>query len=822
MKHIKADHKKRVLTSLLCLVMAAVLLSGCGKEEPASAPETQKTRETKAAKPSAEPAASGTAAPAETLPVSAQTVPAATQPETVPSETETADEESPLYLPDFSGSAYFEIDYGFSEDRAWVRDKMWNRLLINTEGEILYEVPKTVRIDGVDAAVNFDHFDPLRNGTAYITGRADYRYDVSVIIDKDGRELACFIGTDDLICRIVGRSDDRFLLMCLDRSGLETKVYVIPLGNDGKPADVPRLVSENGSDYDTPSAVDFGEGFFGSAYFAYYNLNNNTVQQTDRWEAKDQSCRFYNGITLANGYLVTTDQLQEDRINLVVTNNIGYIWNHSNEHLSQYGRVWSRYNFFERETGLYDQSGQKIEIPGEIGASEGSVDMSVFDDGYILFQEYSVNGKLLLSMMAPDNSFLYIHKTFEGDFHPGSDGAGGYITGSLYTQDKTLYGVVDREGKFHTFDEDLSELPGLDELRFGGFGSGYLLEMEQHLGISLYGDERAFIRSLDGKQEVASVRRTSRTHTMADTLSRGNNIDLSQAKPVGASGSSEAAALTTDDEVRAMGEYGVIVVDKLLGVYRDQLVFEQDGVTVTLRSYDYEHYFEVKNNNPDNKKVDVIFSDKIFYDGLYLEKMRGTQKGTGWLKSGESATVYYSIVDSDAQFRTEISNYATGLAELPLTELSLHFSVQIGSKSEQVNYTRVLRSSRWTEDDWGDLYGDLVGDFEYGGELIYSVYRIRDERGNTFAIRNRTDTELFAKYWPWFAQCQWYVEGEKYGGIFSLLIPPEGSGIVHFTDIDSVYKELELPNGTPIHLSLSIPIPGDKGMMELDLGEIRD
>ena len=234
MKHIKADHKKRILTSLLCIiVMAAVLLSGCGKEEPASAPETQKTRETKAsretretkaANPSAEPAASGTAAPAETLPVPAQTVPAATQPETVPSETETADEESPLYLPDFSGSAYFEIDYGFSEDRAWVRDKMWNRLLINTEGEILYEVPKTVRIDGVDAAVNFDHFDPLRNGTAYITGRADYRYDVSVIIDKDGRELACFIGTDDLICRIVGRSDDRFLLMCLDRSGLETKV----------------------------------------------------------------------------------------------------------------------------------------------------------------------------------------------------------------------------------------------------------------------------------------------------------------------------------------------------------------------------------------------------------------------------------------------------------------------------------------------------------------------------------------------------------------------------------------------------------------------
>ena len=232
-----------------------------------------------------------------------------------------------------------------------------------------------------------------------------------------------------------------------------------------------------------------------------------------------------------------------------------------------------------------------------------------------------------------------------------------------------------------------------------------------------------------------------------------------------------------------MDEYGVIVVDPLLGESGDQLMFEQDGVSIILRTLGAEHYFEVKNDNPDNKKVDVIFSDKLFYDGVYIDRLRGTQKGTGWLKSGESASVYYSIVESDGMFMTEISTLATGLAELPLTELSFHFRVQIGSMAEAVNYTRVLRTRDWTEDDWDALYGDPVGDFSYNGELIYSVYRIQDERSSCFAIRNRTDTELFAKMWPWFAECQWYVNGEKWGGIFSLLIPPEGAGIVNFANV---------------------------------------
>ncbi len=152
-------------------------------------------------------------------------------------------------------------------------------------------------------------------------------------------------------------------------------------------------------------------------------------------------------------------------------------------------------------------------------------------------------------------------------------------------------------------------------------------------------------------------------------------------------------------------------------------------------------------------------------------------------------------------------------------------SVQIGSESEPVEYTRVLRTSSYSEEKLSALYGDLIGDFVSDGELVYSVYRIQDENANVFAIRNRTDSELFAKYYPWFAECIWYVNGEKYGNNFQLVIPPQGVGLVTFWDVDSLYKELELPNGTPIHLELSIPLPDFENgfygnVMRLDLGQI--
>lgn len=790
--------KARWISMLMIVVLILSMLCGCGKKEDVASPESIESIES--------------------------------IPENTPAVVEGS--ETVFYPLNFSDVDSFQCDYGFSENRAWVRSETFEYDLINTNGEIIYEVPSNVMVEGLSKPANWyedsnDYyvcsFNPVINGTTYITGKVNYHYDVSVIIDAEGNELAHFIGTDDMDCYIAGRTNDRFLLVCIDKSGNESKLYCIPIGNDGKPADDPRMISQGWLDRNSVKVSDFGEGIFyldnlDTDYFAYYNLNNNTVQKSVSWEGRDETCQFYNGLTLANGYLLTLDMLQEDRTNLVFTNKVGNFvsWD---SHFNQLGRIWAQSYLYDKELGLFDYTGDEIAIPKEIGNGRGYVNLQTSDDGYVLFQEYASTGKILLSMMGPDNSFLYVQKAFSENTYP-QIGRGGYVLADTFDDD----GIIDRDGVFHALSDDLSALPGLSELYFMGFGSGCMLETEMHLGIGEEHSGTALIRSLDGKQEITSVKRTASTRFMSDTLVSDTIIDLSQAKPVGLSGSAATTEITSEDEIRNMGEFGVIVVDDLLDRNLDVLLFEKDGVSITLHREGYSSFYQIKNENPNNKKADIYMYDTIFYDGIYSDRLRGNSEGSN-LKSGESDSIYSRIVIStQGEFMSEMSRISTGLAELPLEEITFHFNVQIGSDTEPVYYTRVLRSASYSEENLSALYGDFVGEYEYEGELIYSVYRVKDETANVFAIRNRTGIELNTEDLSLFvAEGQWYVNGEPYIGKVRIVIPAEGVGIVTFSDVDSVYKELELPNGTPIDLGLSIPVPGTElygEMMMLELGPI--
>ena len=814
-----AEKEKTFLFRIAVIaVLMTVLLSGCGKKK---GKEDKQAAETAGQIPSAaettyDPAASEAAKP--------QGDSHAEEKKAEASETAAVISESVFYPLNFSDASSFQCDYGFNENRAWIRTDTFEHDLIGPSGEILYEVPTNVMVEGLSQPVEWYEFsdnyhtcsfNPVKNGTTYITGKANYQYDVSVIVDADGNERAHFIGTDDMDCYIAGRTDDRFLLICIDKSGNESRLYCLPIGNNGKPADVPRLIAQGSIGRDALVVSDLGEGIFyldnlDAEYFAYYNLNNNTVQKSVSWEGRDDTCWFYDGAALANGYLLTLDMLQTDRTNLVFTERILDTVSHD---YFRYGRVWE--NSFG-ETHLYDHKGSEIPIPAELGKTDSYVELQGSDDGYVLFKEYTSTEKILLSMMDPDNHFLYIQKAFPGEVEP-KIGRGGYVLADTFDED----GIIDRTGVLHALTDDLSALPGLSELHFMGFGSGRLLETEVHLGTGEQHSGTAVIRSLDGKEEITSVKKTTNTRFMSNTLISDTHIDLSQAKPVGLSGSGKTLALTGENEIRNMGDFGVIVVDSLWDENREYLLFEKDGVKIFWHDWD----LEVENNNPDNKKASVYLSEK-FYDGIYIDKnYPGSSGGTDLLNSGESDVIDGKVFDSEEMFMREVSDMATGLAELPLIEVTLRFSVQIGSQSEPVEYTRVLRAGYYSEENLSAIYGDPVGDFEYEGELVYSVYRIQDAHRNVFAIRNRTDAELYAKYYPWFAECSWFVNGEQYGGIFQLVIPPEGIGLVSFSNVDSLYNDLELPNGTPVDLELSIPLPDFENgfygnVMRLDLGQI--
>ena len=721
----------------------------------------------------------------------------------------------------------FESDYGFSENRAWVLGRGERKrnpvYLINTEGEIIYEVPGTVMIDGVSTRVEFESFYPVENGMTYFTGRAN-QYHVSVIIDADGNELAHYISTDEQDCYIFGRSDDRFLLVCFEKNGAEMeKMVFVPIGCDGKPADVPRLISENIPWYMRDEMYDMGDGYFRSYNevedrVTFYNLNNNTVQNSIVWGQDDNDCRFYHGVTLVNAVRLDQEQLQEDRVNFAPTNKDGRV--NKEETVSQTGRVWTeRHSYLPNAPfpeGIYDQDGKAINIPDEI---EGA-NVIASDDGYVLFEDIWSHGETRLSMMDPENNFLYVQKAFPDDTTP-MIGRGGYAVITSRDMGKYSCGLVDREGNVHSFSEDLSSLPGLSELKFKGFGSGIVLETKGHITSGNFGDyeDSVVIRSLDGKNEISSARKTGETKTMSETLAGGTAIDLSQARPVGTV-QIERVKNTEEDEIRAMGEDGIIVVDDVLDEIKEILLFEQDGVSV------YLHYIsgsgwnmKLKNENINNQSAFIMADGWVGYNGIYL-KGHGGSRGA---KAGETASFLVMSLD-EGQFVRKMSGVAAGLSEMPLNEITLVFDVQIGSKSELVHYSRTLRSSSYSEDQLSALYGEKVGDYgQRASRPVYTAYRVRDDRSVVFVISNNKDEQLDAGALVGFARCQWMINGERYDSTFSLHIPPKGAELVSLGNIDDIYKNVELPNGTPLHVELSIPKPGGElmgDMIVLDLGQI--
>ena len=386
-----------------------------------------------------------------------------------------------------------------------------------------------------------------------------------------------------------------------------------------------------------------------------------------------------------------------------------------------------------------------------------------------------------VSLMDPDHHFLYVHQLLPDVlFNTIRIVKGGYVYAEMRDSGP---GIIDREGVFHTYDEDLSTLPGLDELRFGCIGSGYLIDQKRIPNGKKTKSVRV-IRSFDGSREVTSVRITPDTRSMDGLPDSGSVIDLSQAKPVGFRETGIQAEITGEDEIRDMGNEGVIVVNKLFEKNRPLLLFEKDGVKIYWHWSPDETYCEVLNENPGNKKATFILKE-VLHDGIFF---KGTGGSAYSVKAGSSKTVG-SFIYTEDDFRSILHPY---LAELPLAELTFHFTVQIGSNTETVAYTRKIRLSSYSEDRCP----------------IYTVFRVQDEQDIVLGIQNRTEKTLDAGRLWGYAQCEWDVNGERYGRLFDLTIPPDSMVIVHFDSIDSVYKELELPNGTPLEVSLAVPVPG--------------
>ena len=698
-----------IAIGILAVILLVILIVLIGGRKNKNNPETalnpsESIPETEAASDQDQPVAQAeTKPPQEVSAAQTETEPAqetaVTQTETVPSnaaasvEDETKSTESSkqgrlntgmevdLFL---TNSELFGQDYGFSEERAWVYSRSHACYMIDPSGRIVYAMPVHT-LNSADTLIMIRELHPMQNGVAYLVGTFDsntlpYAQNppITILIDSNGHEIARFTSDENIHYRILGRTEDRFLLACEDISGLDAEYYFVPIGLDGKPVDVPRLITKGMMQYDY-AADDLGGGIFQCAanftegesnynsYF-YYNLNNNTITRTivNEYDQNVIPTKFYDGKTLAEGYLLLADDLQEEHAKLILTNPIGFQGDYKWDYLTQKGRLWE--NTF---IGVYTQDGKRLKVPE--GMESDDIDFEAMhyatDDGYILFQRFSNTGKMVLSMMDLDNQILYQDAVFpfdisSFDIHGGTKG---YIPVSSSELGK---GIIDREGVFHTYMEDLSGLQELSELHFCGFGCGYLLETEGNLGRD-YGSEAFVIRSLDGKTEVTSVYETEQTVIFDDEPARYVDIDFSNAKPIDyrmPDAIAEASADIKIDPSAAEGETGALdAVEETLIVESfddDLLLFDKDGVRITWvpASGKYESYFRCENVNPDNLKATISFSGRnLLYDGMnFSGSAISAEIASAALTAGSSKSIYKEVLTPKA-FQKTMTDIASGL-----------------------------------------------------------------------------------------------------------------------------------------------------------------
>ena len=212
-----------------------------------------------------------------------------------------------------------------------------------------------------------------------------------------------------------------------------------------------------------------------------------------------------------------------------------------------------------------------------------------------------------------------------------------------------------------------------------------------------------------------------------------------------------------------------------------------------------------------------MLSPEAEYDGI---TMKGSGGHTNSVSAGKS--VWFStFFKTEREFMITMGKFGQRLGELPLTEVTIHFTVGIGN-NPSVEYTRTLRSASWSEEALGVLYEEYVGDYRYNGNLIYSVYRVPSERQAAFVIRNRTDTKLITGPGILYLLSRRFVNGSKSGDSLGIEIQPGGIAIVSFGNIDQLYVQHQVADGIPLNLELSIPLPGDEAhtVFSLDLGQI--
>ena len=730
--------------------------------------------------------------------------PAAEENAPEPEITPAAEENAPEFELDTKiDVARLDHPYGFQENRAWVRNQS-GQYLIAPSGEVVLAIPKDP-----DAAYSWNTFSRIWNGAGYIEGEnVESGWPAVLFIDADGNELSRFESSETERYAVIGRSEKHFLVRCLKQTtDTQLDVYLLSLNLDGTLSGAPRLVLSVESGLSSMESYEIEAEYMGEEIFhvglhslldghGFYNCANNTFQYTPVREYYFGG-KFFNGSTVVNSgetyptscFFASPEDFQGENANLVLTR--GAVLGDKSSRtgsVMQYG-PW----LVDAYSRIFDQQGNELALP-ELQA--GKAVKQGYLDGYLLIEQSRSFG-----VLGPDGELLY-PLIKEEDYHPvflsytDPVNSCGYILAK--NNEMNQYGVIDREGKFHSFSEDLSTLPDFDQLNMEGLGDGYILATEEELGLERQTGGYV-IRSLDGGQTVGGLSKTSATKVLqvsAPVL----RLDPASAQPVGiAAASEEAHTVTTSSEVQNMGADGVIYAER----FENVLLFEKDGVTITMTA---PGVIEFANDNPDNQKA-FLSPSAAQLNGIQLNY---TILDSEELAVGERVefTWDYDSRGFSPSFSETIVEYASSLSQMPLQELRLQFSLSIGSESESVAYTRTVRLTSYSEESLKALRGDAIGEYSLidGGEPAIRIYRLQDGNYFAYAIENISDERVHTLFGD--ISFHWLVNGENLpSSIHSIdsrmdLAPGAIQLIQLQANAQDLRRECEIPNSEPVELTL--------------------
>ena len=145
--------------------------------------------------------------------------------------------------------------------------------------------------------------------------------------------------------------------------------------------------------------------------------------------------------------------------------------------------------------------------------------------------------------------------------------------------------------------------------------------------------------------------------------------------------------------------------ESIFAEINDNVIYDEDGVLFTIESIskDGEVVLSLKNDNPDNKKVEI---NNI---GIYLNGFRNQYALIRYqIISGESEQIH--IVCSLDRYRDIMAKL--DCADMKVETMGFSFDLQIGSDSVFFNTGKTLQTSAYNETDMDQLYGEYVSSVE--------------------------------------------------------------------------------------------------------------